>query len=328
MTSTASNPNALLTISELRISFDQRGHTSEVLHGVDLDIVRGESIGLVGESGCGKSVTWLGVLGLLGKHTRVTGSVKFQGRELLGLSDTELSQIRGRKIAMIFQDPSSSLNPAQRVGAQIAESLALHRDLRGAQAKAEILALLDHVEIPDAKRRMNAYPHELSGGMNQRVMIAMALAGQPDLLIADEPTTALDATVQAQILLLLDTVRRDTGMALVTISHDLGVISEISDRVLVMYAGAIVESAPSQTLFTGAQHPYSLGLLAAMPELNAEVHRLTTIRGSIPQAGQLIQGCRFEARCDFAQDNCRLSSPTLKTIAVGHSLACTRKLAA
>jgi peptide/nickel transport system ATP-binding protein len=328
MTSTASNPNALLTISELRIAFDQRGHTSEVLHGVDLDIVRGESIGLVGESGCGKSVTWLGVLGLLGKHTRVTGSVKFQGRELLGLSDTELSQIRGRKIAMIFQDPSSSLNPAQRVGAQIAESLALHRDLRGAQAKAEILALLDHVEIPDAKRRMNAYPHELSGGMNQRVMIAMALAGQPDLLIADEPTTALDATVQAQILLLLDTVRRDTGMALVTISHDLGVISEISDRVLVMYAGAIVESAPSQTLFTGAQHPYSLGLLAAMPELNAEAHRLTTIRGSIPQAGQLIQGCRFEARCDFAQDNCRLSSPTLKTIAVGHSLACTRKLAA
>jgi peptide/nickel transport system ATP-binding protein len=328
MTSTATNPSALLTISELRIAFDQRGHTSEVLHGVDLDIVRGESIGLVGESGCGKSVTWLGVLGLLGKHTRVTGSVKFQGRELLGLSDTELSQIRGRKIAMIFQDPSSSLNPAQSVGAQIAESLALHRDLRGAQAKAEVLALLDHVEIPDAKRRMNAYPHELSGGMNQRVMIAMALAGKPDLLIADEPTTALDATVQAQILLLLDTVRRDTGMALVTISHDLGVISEISDRVLVMYAGAIVESAPSQTLFTGAQHPYSLGLLAAMPELNAEVHRLTTIRGSIPQAGQLIQGCRFEARCDFAQDNCRLNSPTLKTIAVGHSLACPRKLAA
>ena len=325
---TATSPSPLLTISELRIAFDQREHTSEVLHGVDLDIVRGESIGLVGESGCGKSVTWLGVLGLLGKHTRVTGSVKFQGRELLGLSDTELSQIRGRKIAMIFQDPSSSLNPAQRVGAQIAESLALHRDLRGAQAKAEVLALLDHVEIPDAKRRMNAYPHELSGGMNQRVMIAMALAGQPDLLIADEPTTALDATVQAQILLLLDTVRRDTGMALVTISHDLGVISEISDRVLVMYAGAIVESAPSQTLFTDAQHPYSLGLLAAMPELNAEVHRLTTIRGSIPQAGQLIQGCRFEARCDFAQDNCRLSSPTLKTIAVGHSLACTRKLAA
>jgi peptide/nickel transport system ATP-binding protein len=328
MTPTVVDSSPLLSISDLRITFDQRGLTSEVLHGVDLDIVRGESIGLVGESGCGKSVTWLGVLGLLGKHTRVTGSVKFQGRELLGLSDTELSQIRGRKIAMIFQDPSSSLNPAQRVGAQIAESLVLHRDLRGAQAKAEVLALLDHVEIPDAKKRMNAYPHELSGGMNQRVMIAMALAGQPDLLIADEPTTALDATVQAQILLLLDTVRRDTGMALVTISHDLGVISEISDRVLVMYAGAIVESAPSQTLFTDAQHPYSLGLLAAMPELNAEVHRLTTIRGSIPQAGQLIQGCRFEARCDFAQDNCRLSSPTLKTIAVGHSLACTRKLAA
>jgi len=328
MTPTEVDSSPLLNISDLRITFDQRGLTSEVLHGVDLDIVRGESIGLVGESGCGKSVTWLGVLGLLGKHTRVTGSAKFQGRELLGLSDTELSQIRGRKIAMIFQDPSSSLNPAQRVGAQIAESLALHRDLRGAQATAEVLALLDHVEIPDAKRRMNAYPHELSGGMNQRVMIAMALAGQPDLLIADEPTTALDATVQAQILLLLDTVRRDTGMALVTISHDLGVISEICDRVLVMYAGAIVESAPSQTLFTDAQHPYSLGLLAAMPALNAEVHRLTTIRGSIPQAGQLIQGCRFEARCDFAQDNCRLSSPTLKTIAVGHSLACTRKLAA
>ena len=328
MISSAVDSRTLLNISDLRVAFDHRGQTSEVLHGVDLHIAAGESIGLVGESGCGKSVTWLGVLGLLGKHTRVTGSVKFQGRELLGLSDTELSQIRGRKIAMIFQDPSSSLNPAQRVGAQIAESLALHRGLRGAQANAEVLALLDQVEIPDAKRRMNAYPHELSGGMNQRVMIAMALAGQPDLLIADEPTTALDATVQAQILVLLDHVRRDTGMALVTISHDLGVISEISDRVLVMYAGSIVESAPSQTLFTEAQHPYSLGLLAAMPVLNAEVHRLTTIRGSIPQTGQLIQGCRFEARCDFAQDNCRLSSPALKTIAVGHALACTRKLAA
>jgi peptide/nickel transport system ATP-binding protein len=320
--------NMLLNISGLRIAFEQRGHLSEVLHGVDLQIAAGESIGLVGESGCGKSITWLGVLGLLGQHTRVTGSVKYQGRELLGLSDTELSQIRGRKIAMIFQDPSSSLNPAQRIGAQIAESLALHRGLRGAQATAEVIALLDHVEIPEAKRRMAAYPHELSGGMNQRVMIAMALAGQPDLLIADEPTTALDATVQAQILQLLDTLRRDTGMALVTISHDLGVISEISDRVLVMYAGSIVESAPSQTLFHEAQHPYSLGLLAAMPTFNIEMHRLTTIRGSIPQAGHLIQGCSFEARCDFAQDNCRVVSPRLREIAFGHKLACTRKLAA
>ena len=328
MTSTVVDSHSLLNISELRIAFDQRGHTSEVLHGVDLQLARGESIGLVGESGCGKSVTWLGVLGLLGQQARVTGSVKFEGRELLGLSDAELSQVRGRKIAMIFQDPSSSLNPAQRIGAQIAESLSLHRGLRGAQAQAEVLALLDQVEIPDAKRRMGAYPHELSGGMNQRVMIAMALAGQPDLLIADEPTTALDATVQAQILVLLDTIRRDTGMALVTISHDLGVISEISDRVLVMYAGSIVESASSQTLFSKAQHPYSLGLLAAMPALNTEVQRLTTIRGSIPQAGQLIQGCRFEARCDFAQENCRVDTPTLKTIAVGHTLACTRQLAA
>jgi peptide/nickel transport system ATP-binding protein len=328
MISTVVESNPFLDISDLRITFDQRGHTFEVLHGVDLHIACGESIGLVGESGCGKSITWLGVLGLLGQQARVTGSVKLQGREILGLSDTELSQVRGQKIAMIFQDPSSSLNPAQRIGAQIAESLSLHRGLRGAQAKAEVLALLDHVEIPDAKRRMNAYPHELSGGMNQRVMIAMALAGQPDLLIADEPTTALDATVQAQILVLLDTIRRETGMALVTISHDLGVISEICDRVLVMYAGAIIESAPSETLFKSAQHPYSLGLLAAMPALNTEVHRLTTIRGSIPQAGQLIQGCRFEARCDFAQESCRFNAPALKTIAVGHALACTRKLAA
>ncbi len=318
----------LLNISGLRIAFEQRGHSTEILHGVDLQIAAGESLGLVGESGCGKSITWLGVLGLLGQQTRVTGSVKFQGRELLGLSDTELSQIRGRKIAMIFQDPSSSLNPAQRIGAQIAESLALHRGLRGAQANTEVLALLNQVEIPEARRRIAAYPHELSGGMNQRVMIAMALAGQPDLLIADEPTTALDATVQAQILQLLDTLRRETGMALVTISHDLGVISEISDRVLVMYAGSIVESAPSQTLFNDAQHPYSLGLLAAMPAFNVEVHRLTTIRGSIPQAGQRIRGCSFEARCDFAQDKCRVSAPTLRSIAVGHDLACTRKLAA
>jgi peptide/nickel transport system ATP-binding protein len=322
----ASNP--LLSINGLRIAFEQRGRTTEVLHGVDLEIAAGESLGLVGESGCGKSVTWLGVLGLLGQQTRVTGSVKFLERELLGLSDTQLSQIRGRKIAMIFQDPSSSLNPAQRIGRQIAESLALHRGLKGAQASAEVLRLLNHVGIPDAKRRMAAYPHELSGGMNQRVMIAMALAGQPDLLIADEPTTALDATVQAQILQLLDTIRRETGMALVTISHDLGVISEISDRVLVMYAGSIVESASSQILFSEPLHPYSLGLLAAMPRFDAEVQRLTTIRGSIPQAGHLLQGCSFEARCDFAQDKCRLITPKLKTVAIGHELACNRKLAA
>ena len=232
-----------------------------VLHGVDLAVGRGEALGLVGESGSGKSVTWLAALGLLPPRARVSGAVLLDGEDILNAAPARLARIRGGRVALIFQDPISSLNPVRRVGAQVTEALRLHRGLAGGAARAEAARLFELVGIPDARRRLDAYPHELSGGQNQRVMIAMALAGQPELLIADEPTTALDVTIQAQILELLDGVRQEFGMALVLISHDLGVIGEMCDRVAVMYAGRIVETAPSRTLFAAPRHPYTRALL-------------------------------------------------------------------
>ena len=252
-----------VSIRDLRVAFDG----VRVLHGIDLDVGRGEAVGLVGESGCGKSVTWLAALGLLPGRARVTGSVRIEGRELIGARASEMEAVRGARIAMIFQDPSSSLNPVHRVGRQIAESLRLHRGLRGAQARAEAIRLLDMVGIPAAATRIDLYPHEFSGGQCQRVMIAMALAGQPDLLIADEPTTALDATIQAQILDLLSAIRRETGMAMVFISHDLGAVSAVCDRAAVMYAGRIVETNDVARLFAAPKHPYTRGLMNCLPEI-------------------------------------------------------------
>ena len=317
----ASSP-ALLRIRDLHVSFDDGRHQVAVLHGIDLEIARGESVGIVGESGCGKSVTWLAVLGLLGPRARTRGLIELDGQAIDALRGDALAPIRGKRIAMIFQDPSSSLNPVHRIGQQLIEALRLHRGLRGAAAQAEALRLLDRVHIPSAAQRLGAYPHELSGGMNQRVMIAMALAGAPDLLIADEPTTALDATIQAQILELLREIQRDSGMALALISHDLGVIAEVCDRVLVMYAGRVVEQAPARALFHQARHPYSRGLLAALPDLAAPQRRLQAIAGSVPEPGRLPSGCSFRPRCSQTQTSCAATVPPLVQVAPAHHAAC------
>ena len=313
---------SLVSIRDLRVAFDDGLVEVPVLHGVDLDIRRGEALGIVGESGCGKSVTWLAVLGLLGRRARVSGSVHLAGEPVHGLSGDALARIRGKRIAMIFQDPSSALNPVLRVGRQLTEALALHRGLQGAAARAEALRLLERVNIPSAKQRLDAYPHELSGGMNQRVMIAMALAGEPDLLVADEPTTALDATIQAQILELLTEIRQDTGMAMVLISHDLGVIAEVCDRVMVMYAGRMVEQADSRRLFAHPKHPYTQGLLAALPDLARPPVRLSAIAGSVPEPRRMPAGCGFGPRCERFHGSCGLVTPVPLEVAHRHHVAC------
>ena len=289
-----------------------------------LALGKGEALGLVGESGSGKSVTWLAALGLLPLHAQVSGSVRLDGRELLGAPASELDQVRGGRIAMIFQDPASALNPVLTIRKQLCEALALHRDLQGNAVKVEARRLLDLVGIPDAGRRLEAYPHEFSGGQVQRIMIAMALAGNPDVLIADEPTTALDATIQAQILELLSTIRRELGMAMVLISHDLGVVAENCDRVCVMYAGRIVEQAPSNQLFDDPVHPYAQGLIGALPPLDGPRRRLTAIPGTVPDPATMPGGCAFAPRCSLAAEPCGLSAPTLAPIANDRSVACIR----
>jgi peptide/nickel transport system ATP-binding protein len=317
-------PAPLISIRALRVGFEDEAGVLPVVHGIDLDIARGEAIGIVGESGCGKSVTWLAVLGLLGARARVSGDVILDGEPIHGLHGDSLARVRGKRIAMIFQDPASSLNPVHRIGRQLCEALELHRGLRGDAARAQALRLLDRVGMPDPRQRLNAYPHELSGGMNQRVMIAMALAGEPDLLVADEPTTALDATIQAQILSLLDEIRRDSGMALALISHDLGVIAEVCDRVAVMYAGRIVESAQGGRLFEKPAHPYTRGLLAALPDLTRAAARLEAIPGGVPAPGSLGAGCSFRDRCSLAVEACGHETPASIEVGAGQFVACLR----
>ncbi|ABM57986.1 ABC transporter ATP-binding protein [Verminephrobacter eiseniae] len=316
--------DALVSIRNLRVAFDDGKAKVPVLHGIDLDIDPGEALGIVGESGCGKSVTWLAVLGLLGARAQVSGTVYLRAEPLHTLRGDQLAPIRGKRIAMIFQDPSCALNPVQRIGRQLTEALTLHRALRGAPARAEALRLLDRVHIPDARQRLDAYPHELSGGMNQRVMIAMALAGEPELLVADEPTTALDTTIQAQILALLAEIRQDSAMALVLISHDLGVIADMCDRVLVMYAGRVVEQARSQRLFQHPQHPYTQGLLGALPDLHRAPERLVPIAGNVPEPAHMPRGCSFGPRCRQFQPGCELHAPVQRQIGVQHHVACHR----
>ncbi|GGC40305.1 ABC transporter ATP-binding protein [Siccirubricoccus deserti] len=310
----------LIAIHGLTVAFD--GATA--LRGVDLSVAPGEALGLVGESGCGKSVTWLAALGLLPGKARIGGSVTLHGEELLGASSARLDRVRGGRVAMIFQDPASSLNPVHRIGRQITEALALHRGIGGAAARAEARRLLDQVGIPDAARRLDAYPHELSGGQNQRVMIAMALAGQPELLVADEPTTALDVTIQAQILDLLGALRRETGMALVLITHDLGVVAETCERVAVMYAGRIVETAATARLFADPAHPYTQGLLGALPPFDGPRRPLAAIPGSVPEPAAMPPGCAFAPRCGLAQPACGLALPAAVPLGPGHSAACLR----
>jgi len=310
----------LIELSGLRVAFG----AVPAIHGIDLLIGRGEAVGMVGESGCGKSVTWLAALGLLPVYARVSGQVLLDGRDLIGATPAALADIRGGRIGLIFQDPVSALNPVHRVGAQVGEALRRHRGFAGAAVRAEARRLFDHVGIPDAASRLDAYPHELSGGQNQRVMIAMALAGEPDLLVADEPTTALDATIQAQILDLLDRLRRDMGMALVLISHDLSVVAEMCERIVVMYAGRIVEEAPAAQLFSGPAHPYTQGLLAAVPPISGPRRRLAPIPGNVPQAGAMLPGCAFAPRCVQAIDGCTSAVPALRAVAEAHRAACWR----
>lgn len=309
---------SFISARNLKVAFDG----VQVLHGIALDIRRGEAVGLVGESGCGKSVTWLAALGLLPGKAKVSGSVTVDGQELIGASRQAIETVRGAKIAMIFQDPSSALNPVHRVGRQICENLRLHRGLRGDAARTEAVRLLDLVGIPSANTRFDLYPHEFSGGQCQRVLIAMALAGEPDLLIADEPTTALDATIQAQILDLLSNLRRQTGMAMVFISHDLGAVSAICDRAVVMYAGRIIETNDIGQLFAAPRHPYTCGLFDAIPELDAGRARLSLIPGTVPDPKHLPQGCAFAPRCARASDLCREYQPELKEQTSGGLTAC------
>nr|CAD6603531.1 ABC transporter ATP-binding protein [arsenite-oxidising bacterium NT-25] len=314
---TAMSPN-LVELRNLKVAFDG----VQVLHGIHLDVKPGEALGLVGESGCGKSVTWLAALGLLPGKARVTGSVRVEGREVCGAPRQALENVRGGRIAMIFQDPSSSLNPVIRIGRQITEALTLHRGLRGETARAEALRVMDMVGIPDARRRFDLYPHEFSGGQCQRLMIAMALAGEPDLLIADEPTTALDATIQAQILDLLIQLRAETGMATVFISHDLGAVSQVCERVCVMYAGRIVEQGTIAQLFSEPRHPYTRGLFDAIPRLDGPRDRLIPIPGTVPNPKHLTAGCAFAPRCAHAAATCDFQRPALDLLDDGRHLAC------
>ncbi len=300
-------PKPLIEIENLQVAF--RG--TPALHGITLAIAPGETLGMVGESGCGKSVTWLAALGLLPASARTEGSVRLSGEEILHAPPTTLDRIRGGRIATIFQDPASALNPVHRIGKQVIEALRLHAGLDGAAARTEAARLLDQVGIPDARRRLDSYPHEMSGGQNQRVMIAIALAGRPELLVADEPTTALDVTIQAGILDLLRRLQSETGMAMVLISHDLGVVAETCARVCVMYAGRIVEEAATDTLFARPAHPYTAGLLAALPGMVGPRRRLMAIPGGVPEPWNMPPGCAFAPRCPRVIDTCNQRVPSL-----------------
>ncbi|GAA4850209.1 ABC transporter ATP-binding protein [Kitasatospora terrestris] len=308
----------LLDISGLAVDFG----SAPAVRGVDLTLRRGETLGIVGESGSGKSVTALAVLGLLPKAARVRGSVRLEGRELVGLPGRELAKVRGRRVAMVFQDPLSAFTPVYRIGEQITEALRIHRKLDRTTARRRAAELLDLVGIPAPDKALDAFPHEFSGGMRQRAMIAMAIANDPDILLADEPTTALDVTIQAQVLDVLRTAQRETGAALVLVSHDLGVIAGTADRVAVMYAGRVVETAPVDELFARPRHPYTLGLIGAVPRLDGRGGPLVPIPGSPPAPGT-VTGCPFAPRCPLVEDRCRTAEPPLAG-ADGHLAACVR----
>ncbi|MER5636442.1 ABC transporter ATP-binding protein [Kitasatospora sp. NPDC002227] len=309
----------MLTVSELTVDFGP----APAVRGVDLRLRRGETLGIVGESGSGKSVTALAVLGLLPGSATVSGSVRLEGRELVGLPNREIAKIRGNKVAMVFQDPLSAFTPVYRIGDQITEALRIHQRLDKAAARARAAELLDLVGIPEPERALDNFPHEFSGGMRQRAMIAMAIANDPDILLADEPTTALDVTIQAQVLDVLRRAQRETGAALVLVSHDLGVIAGMADRVAVMYAGRVVETAAVDELFARPRHPYTLGLIGAVPRLDTDGGPLVPIPGSPIPLADLPGGCPFADRCPLAEDRCRVAEPPL-TGDGDHLAACVR----
>ncbi len=316
----------LLSVRGLQTHFRTPDGVARAVDDISFDVAPGETLGIVGESGCGKSVTSLSIMGLVpsppGFHPG--GEVFFDGRDLLKLPEREMRKLRGADLAMVFQEPMTSLNPIFRVGAQIGESLRQHEGLSRREARTEAIGLLERVGIPDPTKRVDDYPHQMSGGMKQRVMIAMALACRPRLLIADEPTTALDVTIQAQILDLLADLQQELGMALVLITHDLGVIAETAHRVAVMYGGRIVEQASAEGLFTSPRHPYTLGLFRSLPKLDGERGRLEVIRGMVPSATDFPSGCRFRNRCDFATEACAETLPELVATGEGRAAACVR----
>jgi oligopeptide/dipeptide ABC transporter ATP-binding protein len=314
----------LLSVEDMHVEFWTRRGTVYAVNGISFEIAPGETLGIVGESGCGKSVTSLALLGILPRAGAVTGgSATFEGRDLLKLSDNELRRIRGRDIAMIFQDPMTSLNPVLTIGRQIREALDAHFDLRKKEADRRVAELLDRVGIPSAEVRLKDYPHQFSGGMRQRAMIAMALACEPKLLIADEPTTALDVTIQAQILELLRELVAEQDTALILITHDLGVVAGMCERVNVMYAGMFMETGSAEQLFSRPRHPYTLGLLQSVPRLDAERKtKLQPIEGSPRDMLRAPQACPFQPRCRFEVEQSHLEVPPLRELEPGHMVAC------
>ncbi len=339
------NKAPLLTMSNLTVDFDLPDGWVRCLHGINLDVYPGEILGLVGESGCGKSISCMAMLQLLGSKALVRGQVEFGGRDLLQLSEKEITAVRGKEIAMIFQDPVSSLNPVHTIGRQIVESIRVnnqpteldnsrtidaqmqeavkqHQNLDKQAAAKEAEQLLTQIGISEARQRLKAFPHQLSGGMNQRAMIAMALAGKPQLLIADEPTTALDVTIQAQILDLIKDLRAELGMSIILVTHDLSVVAETCDRMAVMYCGKIVEEGSVRSMFEDPRHPYTRGLLASLPRIDQRAEWLDPIRGSVPTPDEMPAGCAFEPRCSCSLEKCRTENPPWERIASGRFISC------
>jgi len=316
---------AVLEVSDLKTHFATEAGVAKAVDGVSFSIEPGRTLGMVGESGCGKSMTALSILRLVPSPGRVVGGrIVYQGRNLLDLAEPDMRKVRGNEIAMIFQEPMTSLNPVFTIGDQIGEAIELHQKVARREARSRAIEMLRLVEMPEPARRVDEYPHQLSGGMRQRVMIAMALSCNPNLLIADEPTTALDVTIQAQILDLLAGLQERLGMALLLITHDLGVVAEQADEVVILYAGRIVERASVMDIFTRPLHPYTRGLLDSLPKLGARGERLRAIPGSPPPLTKLPSGCRFRDRCPMAIDACATIDPALDEKAPGHRVACIR----
>ena len=313
----------VLSVRDLKVEFVTRRGTLRALDGVSFDIAKGEVLGVVGESGAGKSITGSALIGLIDPPGRIAGGeVRLHGQRIDNLPPEGLRRIRGKKIGMIFQDPLTSLNPLYRVSEQLIQTIRTHTDLSERAARSRAVDLLNEVGIPAAERRIDSYPHEFSGGMRQRVVIALALCAEPDFVIADEPTTALDVSVQAQIIALLRRLCAERGMAAMLVTHDMGVIAETADRVAVMYAGRIVEIGPVREVIKAPQHPYARGLMGAIPSLDAEIDRLTQIPGSMPRLSAIPEGCAFNPRCTEVFERCRHQRPTLNTVAPGHQAAC------
>ena len=316
---------SLLEVNDLRVTLSTPRGPADALRGVSCTLDRGETAGLIGESGCGKSMTALALMGLLPDAARARGSVRFDGTELLGLDDDAMGRLRGSRLGMVFQEPMTALNPLHTIGRQVAEPLRLHKSLSAGAARAEALRLLDQVRLPQAAKRLDAHPHQLSGGQRQRVVIAIALACGPDLLIADEPTTALDVTIQGEILDLIGELVAERGMALLLVSHDLGVMARTVERILVMYGGTVVESGPTAAVFQHLAHPYTRGLFGARPRLGApRGSRLATIPGRVPELIDLPAGCPFADRCGWVVEACRAAPPPPLEVEPGHAARCIR----